>query len=64
MLERLNHWRNAIVHQDLDPAKLGGSTTLRLAHVRQWRRACHRPARSFDAVLRHHLLTQTGVAPW
>jgi hypothetical protein len=64
MLERLNQWRNAIVHQDLEPAKLGGSTTLRLAQVRQWRRACHRLARSFDAVLHRHLLTQTGVAPW
>ena len=25
-LEKLNHWRNAIVHQDFDPAKLGAFT--------------------------------------
>jgi hypothetical protein len=64
MLEELNRWRNAIVHQDLDPAKLGGSAILRLAQVRQWRRACHRLPRSFDAVLHRHLQTQTGAAPW
>lgn len=33
-LERLNAWRNAIAHQDFDPAKLGGTVTLRLETVR------------------------------
>src|SRR5207244_5983636 len=33
MLENLNKWRNAIVHQKLDPSKLGGTTVLRLNEV-------------------------------
>ncbi len=33
----LNGWRNAIAHQDFDPAQLGGTTTLHLGRVRQWR---------------------------
>src|SRR5262249_14816056 len=64
MLEMLNRWRNAIVHQDFDPNKLGGTMILRLAQVRQWRTACHRLARSFDALLRRHVQTRTGTSPW
>ena len=37
MLEELNRWRNAIAHQDFDPAVLGATTTLHLAVVRGWR---------------------------
>ena len=62
-LESLNLWRNAIVHQDLDPAKLGG-TTLRLSRVKKWRRACTKLARSLDEVMRQHLKFLTGVSPW
>ncbi len=64
LLETLNTWRNAIAHQDLDPAKLGGRTTLLLQEVRSWRSACDGLARSFDAVLRLHLRTLTGSFPW
>lgn len=63
-LERLNAWRNAIAHQDFDPAKLGGTTTLRLETVRSWRQAGNRLAVSFDAVMESHLRLVTGIAPW
>ncbi len=64
LLEELNHWRNAIAHQDFEEAKLGGTTVLRLEQVRQWRSACDRLARAFDEVLRGHLLFLTGSSPW
>src|SRR5205823_8276342 len=54
LLEELNSWRNAIAHQDFDPAKLGGTTTLHLARVRQWRSSLNQLARSFDNVMRGH----------
>jgi hypothetical protein len=63
-LEWLNDWRNAIAHQDLDPARLGGTVILRLARVRRWRADCERLARSFDEVMRQHLLALTGTPPW
>lgn len=62
-LERLNRWRNAIAHQDFDPAQLGGSE-LRLATVRNWRGACNALASEFDHVIRSHLATILGTAPW
>ncbi len=64
LLQELNEWRNAIVHQDFDPAKLGDTTTLHLARVRIWRSALNRLARSFDAVMGVHLQTILGAAPW
>lgn len=60
----LNEWRNAIVHQTLDPAKLGGTTTLRLSRVRDWRRSCDQLARSIDEVMRNYLAALLGVSPW
>jgi hypothetical protein len=63
-LEELNAWRNAIAHQMFDPAVLGGTTTLRLAHVQRWRRACGRLARSLDRVLRSYIRSVTGNHPW
>jgi hypothetical protein len=63
-LEALNAWRNAIAHQDFDPARLGGRTTLHLHEVRAWRSACDGLARSFDTVMGAHLRTATGAAPW
>jgi hypothetical protein len=63
-LEELNRWRNAIAHYDFDPAKLGGVTTLRLAQVRDWRKACDRLATTFDDAMYTHLLTRCGTAPW
>jgi len=62
-LEMLNDWRNAIAHQDFDPVKLGGST-LGLAQVRSWRSACEHLARAFDRVMRNHVRSVTGQAPW
>jgi hypothetical protein len=62
-LEALNAWRNAIAHQDFDPAKLGGATTIGLADVRRCRSSCTGLARSFDRVLAAHLATLVGGAP-
>ncbi len=63
-LERLNAWRNAIAHQDFDPARLGGTTSLRLGTVRSWRQASHHLAVSFDAVMQAHITFLVGVSPW
>jgi hypothetical protein len=63
-LEELNTWRNAIAHQDFDPAKLGGTKVLRLSLVRQWRSACNGLAVAFDAVMCHHLSVLSGTMPW
>lgn len=63
-LDLLNAWRNAIAHQDFDPAKLGGTTRLRLAQVRRWRVVCRRLARTIDTVMRRHLKFITKVTPW
>jgi hypothetical protein len=63
-LAMLNAWRNAIAHHDYDPAELGGTTTLTILQVRDWRADCDAFATAFDAVLRDRLLTITGVAPW
>lgn len=63
-LEQLNGWRNAIAHQDFDPVKLGSRTTFGLADVRAWRSACDGLVASLDTVVRAHLLTLVGVAPW
>lgn len=62
-LEQLNRWRNAIVHQSLDPLKLGGSTTLRLRDVQAWRNTCNRLAADFDDVLHAYLQGLTGARP-
>ncbi len=63
-LEELNAWRNAIAHQAFDPAILGGTTILRLAKVRRWRRGCNWLARAFDNVVRAYIQTVTGIHPW
>ena len=64
LLEELNEWRNAIAHQDFDPTKLGGATTLGLAQVRAWRAACNALALSFDAVMRDYIVRTVGIPPW
>lgn len=61
-LEVLNAWRNAIAHQDFDPAL--GSPVLRIQQVRQWRTACDQLAGAFDEVMRHHIQAATGASPW
>jgi hypothetical protein len=64
-LEELSEWRNAIAHQDFSAAMVrAGRPALALAQVRVWRQACNGLARAFDEVLRDHLRTLTGSAPW
>jgi hypothetical protein len=63
-LDELNAWRNAIAHQDFDPERLGGTTSLNLATVRQWRSSLNGLARSFDNVIGEYLAQLLGVAPW
>lgn len=63
-LESLNVWRNAIAHQDLDPVRLGGRTSLTVLTVRQWRATCDRLTRSLDAVVRAQLVSLGVQAPW
>ena len=64
-LENLNRWRNAIAHSAFTPVMVrGGRPSLQLSEVQNWRRACDGLARSFDAVMRAHLLSVTGTAPW
>ena len=63
-LVELNDWRNAIVHQDFSPTKLGGEATLRLSRVQQWRRDCGYLAQSFDEVMRRHVGAVTWMLPW
>jgi hypothetical protein len=64
LLIELNDWRNALVHQDFDLAKLGGSVTLTLKRVKLWRTACEQLSYSFDQVMRRHLRALTGTSPW
>jgi hypothetical protein len=63
-LEELNVWRNAIVHQDFDPARLGGTIVLHLAIVRQWRSSLYHLTVSFDRVMCSYLQALIGTAPW
>ena len=63
-LEEMNAWRNAIAHQDFDPAKLGARTTVRLVVVQQWHSSCDALAGTFDEVMRVYLSTIVGASPW
>jgi hypothetical protein len=63
-LEALNRWRNAIAHQDFNPAQLGGTVELRLLQVRRWRTSCNLLAVQFDVAVAQRLTTILGVAPW
>jgi len=47
-LDGLNRWRNAIAHQDFDPAQLGGRVEIRLEDVRRWRANCNALTQQFD----------------
>ena len=60
LLDELNKWRNAIAHQNFDPARFGSRTTLRLSQVEAWRRECNQLARAFDEVTRAYLETLLG----
>jgi hypothetical protein len=37
---------------------------LRINEVRSWRKACEHLARTFDIVMRDHILYVTGTRPW
>jgi hypothetical protein len=63
-LAMLGAWRNAIAHHDYDAAELGGTITLTIAQVRDWRIDCHSLAIAFDEVVRIHLHATTGASPW
>ena len=60
-LDELNQWRNAIAHQDFTNLD---ATTLQLQAVRKWRKACNRLAEAFDDVMRRHIQSIIGTAPW
>jgi hypothetical protein len=64
-LENLNRWRNAIAHQDFDPAKLGHHRTqLRLSEVRRWRSACDGLTRALEVVIAKRITVLVGTRPW
>lgn len=63
-LDELNRWRNAVAHQDFDPAVLGGTVTLQLSQVRVWRAACHELVKHFDEAARAKLHRTLGASPW
>jgi hypothetical protein len=63
-LELLNHWRNAIAHQDFDKKELDGATTVTLTTAKSWRTVCEEVAMGIDGVMHAHLLAILGVAPW
>ena len=63
-LEMLNRWRNAIAHQTLESAELGGTTTLRLIQVRRWRSSCNVLAEHLDGVMAYHLTSLLEEPPW
>jgi hypothetical protein len=68
-LERLNVWRNAVVHQDfaMKPGReklVRGTSPDRLGDVRRWREACDALARVFDGIVRAHVDGVVGGDPW
>ena len=64
MLEMLNHWRNAIAHQDFRKPELRGRTTIQRTQLRRWRSACNRLAVDMDKVMYAYLSRITGAPPW
>lgn len=68
-LERLNVWRNAIVHLDftLKPGReklVRGTSPDSIGDVRRFRQACGTLAREIDRVVRAHVSGVVGGAPW
>jgi hypothetical protein len=64
LLHELIAWRNAIAHNDFDPAIFGPHPVLHLVEVRAWRSALNSLGRSFDVVMRNHLNGMLGADPW
>jgi hypothetical protein len=63
-LETLNHWRNAIAHQDFRRSELRGRSAIRSTEIRRWRTLCNRLAVDIDRVMHAYLLRITGSPPW
>jgi hypothetical protein len=64
LLDELIRWRNAIAHNDFDPAIFGPNPVLHLANVRGWRSALNGLCPAFDTVMRNYLTGMLGAAPW
>lgn len=64
LLDELMRWRNAIAHNDFDPATFGPNPVLHLAEVRGWRSALNGLCPAFDTVMRDHLTRMLGATPW
>ena len=64
LLDELMAWRNAVAHNDFDPAAFGPDPILRLRQVRGWRSALNGLCDGFDRVLGDHLTNLLGTAPW
>ena len=62
-LDELIRWRNAIAHQDFNSLP-GQNSALQFRRVRSWRRACDGLAGAFDAVMRGHIQSVSGMSPW
>ncbi len=62
-LAMLNHWRNAIAHQDFRNSELRGRTTIHQMQIRRWRTVCNRLAVDMDKVMYAYLLRITGSPP-
>jgi hypothetical protein len=62
-LRNLAAWRNAIAHQDFDPA-LTPPPPLHLSAVRAWRSACGSLAVEFDHVVAERVTVLVGARPW
>jgi hypothetical protein len=68
-LERLNVWRNAIVHLDfaLKPGReklVRGTSPDSVRDVRRFRQACDALAREIDRIVRAHVGRVVGGEPW
>lgn len=63
-LELLNHWRNAIAHQDFRNPGLRGRTTIHQTEIRRWRTLCNWLAVDMDRVMFAYLSRITGSHPW
>jgi hypothetical protein len=64
LLDELMEWRNAIAHNDFDPATFGPDPVLHLEQVRAWRSALNGLGRAFDLVMYNRLNGMLGTAPW
>jgi hypothetical protein len=64
LLDELVRWRNAIAHNDFDPAHFGPDPVLHLQEVRQWRSALNGLCPAFDTGMRQRLGFMLGAFPW